>query len=172
MQMLARVGVYAGSFDPITKGHLALISVGSSLFDELIILVANNPKKKYLFSLEQRMTLVNGAIGEIQNPNTPITNLRVESMGAGSTARHAKTLGANFLLRGMRNGKDFEDEQELDFINRKLNPDLQTIYLFTSKDLGEISSSSVKALMSISAEDVAEEMVTKNVYTALLKEFK
>jgi len=168
--MQSRIGVYAGSFDPITKGHLALISVGSSLFDELIVLVANNPKKKYLFSTTQRLLLVKDAIKEIQEHI--LTNVRVELMEVGSTARHAKALGANFLLRGMRNGKDFEEEREIDFINRKLNPDLQTIYLFTSKDLGEISSSSVKALMSISARDVVEEMVTRNVYRALLGEFE
>ncbi|MCX7635780.1 MAG: pantetheine-phosphate adenylyltransferase, partial [Syntrophales bacterium] len=122
--MIKKIAVYPGSFDPITNGHIDIISRGLRMFDELIVLVAYNPNKSYLFSVEERMELIKEVMGNTDN------RLRVDC-SAGLLVDYAKEKGANIILRGLRAVSDFEYEFQMALINRRLNRDIETVFLMT-----------------------------------------
>ncbi len=120
---MKKIAVYPGSFDPITNGHVDIIKRGLGVFDELIVLIAHNPNKKTLFSVEER-------VGMIQEVIRDFKNVRVDSFD-GLLGDYAKEAGANVILRGLRALSDFEYEFQLALINRRLNRDVETIFLMT-----------------------------------------
>jgi len=120
---MKKIAVYPGSFDPITNGHVDIIKRGLGVFDELIVLIAHNPNKKTLFSVEER-------VGMIQEVIRDFKNVRVDSFD-GLLVDYAKVAGANVILRGLRALSDFEYEFQLALINRRLNRDVETIFLMT-----------------------------------------
>ena len=118
-----KIAVYPGSFDPITNGHVDIIKRGLGVFDELIVLIAYNPNKKTLFSVEERMGMIREVIRDFKN-------VRVDSFD-GLLVEYVKVAGANVILRGLRALSDFEYEFQLALINRRLSRDVETVFLMT-----------------------------------------
>ena len=127
-----RKAIFAGSFDPITNGHLDIINRASKLFDELQIGVLINPNKKGLFSLEKRVDL-------IKSCTSHLNNIKVVSF-EGLLVNYCKNNGIDTLVRGVRNGADIEYELQMAHMNKELNPDIETIILPTTTKYSFISS--------------------------------
>ena len=127
--------IFPGSFDPITLGHYDIIMRGIALFDELIIAIGINTDKAYMFSLEDRMRFVQDAF---KNES----KVKVVSYD-GLTVDFAKSVGADYILRGLRNPADFEFEKAIAHTNRKLS-EIETVFLLTSSGKSYISSSIVR----------------------------
>jgi len=133
---MKNIAVYPGTFDPITNGHTDLAMRGSKLFDKVIVAIASNPKKKPLFSLEQRVDLVQQVLSGRDN---------IEVIGfEGLLVDLAKRHQANIILRGLRAVSDFEYEFQLASMNRQLAPDIESIFLTPSEKNTFISSSFVR----------------------------
>ena len=131
-----RIALFPGSFDPITNGHYDIISRALPLFDKIIVAVGQNATKNYMFSLEQRMAWIMATFaGE---PKIEVATY------SGLTVDFAKKVGANFLLRGVRNPADFEFEKAVAQANRQMVPELDTVFLLTSARYAYISSSIVR----------------------------
>lgn len=131
-----RIALFPGSFDPITLGHVDIIERALPLFDEIIIAIGINSAKKYMFTLEQRISWIEEAFKD--EPKIKVVTY------TGLTVDFAKTSGANFLLRGLRNPADFEFEKAIAQANRQLVPTLETVFLLTSARYAYISSSIVR----------------------------
>lgn len=136
-----RIGVYPGSFDPVTYGHLDIIERSAGLFDRLIVAVARNSQKiKPLFSVEERMDILETLLEK--HPN-----IIVDSFD-GLTVNYALKQGANAIVRGLRAITDFESEFVFALTNKKLAPKLETAYLMTRAEYSFISSTNVKEVAS------------------------
>jgi pantetheine-phosphate adenylyltransferase len=120
---MKKIAVYPGSFDPITNGHVDIIKRGLRMFDELIVLVAYNPNKNSLFSVDERIEMIGEVIRDCKN-------VRVDSF-KGLLVDYVKGAGASVILRGLRALSDFEYEFQLALINRRLNRDIETVFLMT-----------------------------------------
>lgn len=131
-----KIAVFPGSFDPITLGHVDIVSRAIPLFDKIIVAVGRNANKKYMFPEEQRVAWLEATFKE---------ESKVEvSRYSGLTTRYCTEVGANYILRGLRNPADFEFEKAIAQTNRKLKGDLETIFLLTASGLSSISSSIVR----------------------------
>lgn len=131
-----RIALFPGSFDPITLGHIDIIERALPLFDKIIIAVGTNSAKKYLFPLEQRTQWIADTFKD--EPKIEVVNY------TGLTVDFARSTGADFLLRGLRNPADFEFEKAIAQANRQLVPTLETVFLLTSARYAYISSSIVR----------------------------
>ena len=127
--------IFPGSFDPITLGHYDIIQRGVNLFDELVIAIGENADKAYMFSLEDRMRFIRDAFAD--EPR-----IRVESY-RGLTVDFCRQVGADYILRGLRNPGDFEFEKAIAHTNRKLS-EIETVFLLTASGKSYISSSIVR----------------------------
>ncbi len=127
--------IFPGSFDPITLGHYDIIKRGISLFDELIIAIGENADKTYMFNLQQRMHFITEAFKD--EPQIKVMTY------SGLTVDFCKEVGADFILRGLRNPADFEFEKAIAHTNRKLS-EIETVFLLTSSGKSYISSSIVR----------------------------
>ena len=134
------VGVYPGSFDPVTLGHLDIIKRSSKIVDRLIIGVLNNSAKKPVFTAEERVHMLELVIKDIPNA-------AVETFD-GLTVEFAKSLGATVMFRGLRAVTDFEYEIQIAQTNHALNPDIDTVFLTTNLKYSYLSSSIVKEVAS------------------------
>ena len=134
------IAIYAGSFDPITKGHLDILKSGSEIFDKVIIAVANNSDKKGLIPVEKRVELIQKSVSDIKNVEVDCYS--------GLTFEYAKSKGATVLLRGLRNSLDFDYEIQLAQANNTMHSDLKTVCLFTKPEFSFVSSSLVKEIFS------------------------
>jgi pantetheine-phosphate adenylyltransferase len=154
--------VYPGSFDPITSGHVDLIQRVSKQFDEVIVLLAESPDKKYLFSLTERMALVNASISDLKN-------VKVASH-QGLTVDFVKKAQAQVIVRGLRAVVDFEYEMTMASMNHKLAPEIETVLLFASPETYFISSRGVKEVATHGGS--LRSLVPQHVIEALKKKFK
>ncbi len=158
-----KVGIYAGSFDPITLGHLDIIKRAARLTKRLIIAVLSNSAKKPAFSVEERVEMIRKVTKDIQG---------VEVMTySGLTVDFAKEQNANVLVRGLRAVTDFEYELQIAQGNHKLNPDVDTVFLTTSVEYSYLSSSIVKEIASYGGDisQFVPEEVVQDVYDKLYK---
>lgn len=131
-----RIAIYPGSFDPPTRGHEDLIRRALGLADRLIVAVAINPSKQPLFDVDERLRLLKAAVG---------TESRVELASfSGLLADFARDRGATLAVRGLRAVSDFEYEFQMALMNRRLNPELETVFLVPAVDLTYLSSSLVR----------------------------
>jgi pantetheine-phosphate adenylyltransferase len=132
------IAIYPGSFDPLTNGHLDLIHRGSQIFDELIVAVLHNPDKDPLFTLEER-------IGMLKEFTAQHENVRVDSFG-GLLVDYAQQVKAKALLRGIRAISDYEYELQMALMNRKLYPELETVFMMPAVSYSYVSSRLVKEI--------------------------
>ena len=133
-----RVAVYAGSFDPVTLGHVSVIERAAPLFDRLLALVASNPSKEALFSPEERRQMLADATAHLPT---------VECCAAeGLVVEFARSLGARILVRGVRSATDAEVEIALALANHALAPEIETVFVPARADLAMVSSSRLKEL--------------------------
>lgn len=147
--------VVSGSFDPITKGHLYVIEQARKMADEVIVLVANNPDKRYRFTLAQRRDIIARSVEEELGQDEGIS---VQELPHGQfTARVAHQLGASLVVRGLRNVVDFEYEHSQQVINATLEPEVTTVFLMPPTHLIAVSSSAIKSMVGIEGwEELAE----------------
>jgi pantetheine-phosphate adenylyltransferase len=131
-----QIAVYPGSFDPITYGHLDILHRGLALFDKVVVAIANNIEKKALFTIEERKDLIRQSI----NGND---NVIIDSFN-GLLVQYVKDVGAPFVIRGLRAMSDFEYEFQMASMNRNLNPNMDTLFMMTSKDYFFVSSRTIK----------------------------
>ena len=133
---MERVAIYPGSFDPVTNGHLDILERGLKLFDKIIIAILTNPKKKFLFTLEERVEMLEDSL-------KGFSNVEIDTFD-GLTVDFAAKRQARGILRGLRAMSDFEYEFQLALMNRRLNREVQTVFLMTGLRWIYTSSSIIK----------------------------
>jgi pantetheine-phosphate adenylyltransferase len=136
-----RIAIYPGTFDPLTNGHLSILNRALKIFDKLIIAILINPKKTPLFSLEERKAMIEEILKD--RPNVEIDSFE------GLLVDYAVKKGSNVIVRGLRALSDFEFEFQLALMNRKLNRDVQSIFLMTDYKWFYISSTIIKEAASL-----------------------
>jgi pantetheine-phosphate adenylyltransferase len=142
--MNGRTAIYPGTFDPMTNGHMSIINRGLQIFDKLIIAILYNPSKKPLFTIDERVVMINEVLED-----TP--NVEVDTFD-GLLVEYAKLKDSNVILRGLRALSDFEYEFQLALMNRKLCRDVQSIFLMTDYKWFYISSTIVKEAASLGGD--------------------
>lgn len=159
---MKNIAIYPGTFDPITYGHIDLIERASRMFDHVIVAIAANPKKQPVFNLKERVELV----GEVLSP---LKNVFVNGF-EGLLTDFADQHGANIILRGLRAVSDFDYEFQLAGMNRRLAPNIESLFLMPAEKYTYLSSSFVREIASLGG-DVAQ-FVPKIVVAALNKKFQ
>jgi pantetheine-phosphate adenylyltransferase len=159
---MKKIGVYPGTFDPITYGHIDVVERSLKIVDGVIIAVSGYPRKDFLFTVEERIQLIE----EIFKDNSSV---KVESFD-GLFVDYLKEKKINIVIRGLRAISDFDYEFQMVLINRKLNKDLETIFLMPREEYFYISSSIVKEIAKLGGSVSC--FVPKNVEIALKKKFK
>jgi pantetheine-phosphate adenylyltransferase len=160
-----RIAVCPGSYDPITNGHVDVITRASEMFDELIVAVVNASvrKSKSLFSAEERIGFIEGATAHLGNVRVePFSNLVVE---------FARERGAKAIVKGLRAISDFEYELEMNQLNRQLASDVESVYLMASPQYSFLSSSGVKEIATFGGDvsDLVPEPVARRLKEALAR---
>ena len=139
-----KIGVYPGTFDPITNGHLDLISRGRDLFDRIVIAILRNPDKDPLFPLEERADILRAAVGHW-------SNVEVDSFD-GLLVEFARSRGAQVIVRGLRALSDFEYEFQMTLMNQRLEPGIQTVFMMPSEAYSYVSSRLVKEVARLGGD--------------------
>ena len=154
--------IYPGTFDPITNGHLDIVTRAACMFDQVIFAIAASPSKKPMFDLSERVALAQQATAHLSN---------VEVTGFSDLmANFARAQQANILIRGLRAVADFEYEMQLAHMNRHLMPELESVFLMPSKDWSFISSSLVKEVARHNGD--VTHFLPANVHQALMEKLK
>ena len=133
-----KIAIYPGSFDPVTSGHLNIIRRAAHIFDRLIVCVMVNAGKSPMFTLEERVNLIRRVTADIPNVEVDASSELL--------AEYAKRKGSCVIVKGLRAGSDFENEFQMAMINRKINPELDTMFLTAEHQYMYMSSSTVKEL--------------------------
>jgi pantetheine-phosphate adenylyltransferase len=141
--------LYPGSFDPITFGHLDVIGRAAGLFDKLVVGVLLNPRKSPLLPPDDRVATINEAVREVLGEQA--ASIEVATFD-GLTVDYAHTIGAHFIIRGLRAVSDFESELQMAHTNRKLAPDVDTLFLMTALEHAYLSSSLVKEIAAFGGD--------------------
>ena len=137
------IAVYPGSFDPITNGHIDLIERATRIFDKLIVAVAENPGKSPLFTIEERIEMV-------KKTTEQFGNVIVDRI-SGLTVDYVRQHGASVIIRGLRAISDFEYELQMALMNRKLNSQIETIFLMPNLQYSYVKSSHIKEIAKLGA---------------------
>jgi pantetheine-phosphate adenylyltransferase len=151
------LALFPASFDPVTHGHLDLVHRARRVFPELVVAVAHNVHKAGVFTVEERLDMLEAVLGD--HPGVRITAFE------GLLVDYAREIGAAVVIRGLRANADFEYEFEMALMNRHLNPEIETLFLMTSQQFFYVSSSRLKELVSFGA-DISEwvpPIVAKNL---------
>ncbi|HEX5219741.1 MAG TPA: pantetheine-phosphate adenylyltransferase [Verrucomicrobiae bacterium] len=157
--------VYAGSFDPLTVGHLWMIEEGVRLFHHLTVAIGVNPAKHPTFSIEDRLEMLRASTRHLRAIHLTTFNNRF-------LIDYAKEIGATHILRGIRSPADYEFERVMRNINGDLDSHITTVFLMPPRDIAEVSSSMVRGLIGPKGwKTVVREYVPASVYTRLLKTF-
>jgi pantetheine-phosphate adenylyltransferase len=143
-QIASTIAIYPGSFDPITNGHLDLIQRGSRLFDRLIVSILRNERKEPLFTVEERAEMLREVVGGY-------LNVEVDSFD-GLLVDYAAARSATVLLRGIRAISDYEYELQMALMNRRLRPQIETVFLMANEAYSFISSRLVKEVFSLGGD--------------------
>ena len=151
------IAIYPGSFDPLTNGHLDLIERGSEIFDELVVAILRNAEKSPLFSLGERRAMLEAMTERFRN-------VRVDTFD-GLTVDYALKVGAKAILRGIRALSDYEYELQMALMNRKLNPDLETVFMMPAEQYSYLSSKLVREVAQLggSIKDLVPAMVEQRL---------
>ncbi|HDZ2444669.1 TPA: pantetheine-phosphate adenylyltransferase [Klebsiella pneumoniae] len=154
--------IYPGTFDPITNGHIDIVTRAASMFDKVVLAIAASPSKKPMFSLDERIALAEQATAHLVN---------VEVIGFSDLmANFARAQQANILIRGLRAVADFEYEMQLAHMNRHLMPTFESVFLMPCKEWSFISSSLVKEVARHQGD--VSHFLPANVHQALLNKLK
>lgn len=161
-----RKAVYAGSFDPVTNGHMYMIREGAQLFDELVVAIGVNPDKRYTFSLEERLDFLKQCVHGIPNVSLDhFTNMFLVD--------YASKTGARYILRGIRHPNDYEYERGMCHINADLNSRIATVFLIPPRNISEVSSSFVKGLVGPAGwEQVVKRYLPQAIYRRFLRHYR
>ncbi|TMU87895.1 pantetheine-phosphate adenylyltransferase [Bacillus sp. BHET2] len=155
------IAVCPGSFDPITYGHLDIITRGAKVFDQIYVVVLNNSSKKPLFSVEERIELIQEVTGNI--PNVVVDSFQ------GLLVDYAKNVNAKAIIRGLRAVSDFEYEMQITSMNRVLDDDIETFFIMTNNQYSFLSSSIVKEVAKYGGD--ISELVPKRVEESLKEKY-
>jgi pantetheine-phosphate adenylyltransferase len=158
--MPKRIALYPGSFDPPTNGHLSIIQRGLKMFDGMIVAVLNNSAKDAVFSVDERVELLRGAVAD--------TRIQVKTF-SGLLVKFAQQEGVNTVLRGLRAVSDFEYEFQMANMNRKLYREMETLFMMTGEDYFYISSRFVRDVARLGGDVTG--LVPTNVLAALRRKF-
>ncbi len=161
MSMPKRRAIYPGSFDPLTNGHLAIIQRGLKIFDGLVVAVAANPMKLPLFTVEERKNLILGVVGD--DPRVEVDSFETLLVD------YAKKRGIHTVLRGLRAVSDFEYEFQLSNVNRKLDPEFDSVFVMTGEDYFFVSARFVREVAQLGGD--VSGMVPPNVEEGLRRKF-
>jgi pantetheine-phosphate adenylyltransferase len=159
--------VYAGSFDPLTLGHLDIIQRASRLFERVTVAIGVNPEKRTLFTPEERLELIEQSIGDMANVD--VQTFR------GLTVEFIRQCGAAVLVRGMRTLSDIEAEFTLTLANRALAPEIETVFLMASNKYTHVSSSLIKQVAQLSGGDTVQQLrsfVPPAIITPILQKLR
>lgn len=159
--MNVKTAIYPGTFDPVTNGHLDILVRASEIFDEIIIAVAVDSQKSTLFSLKERVEF-------LQEATKDLKGVSVKGF-EGLTIEFARQCDATAIIRGLRVAGDFEYELQLALMNKKLAPDIETVFLMTKSDYSYISSSAIRWAASLNGK--ISEFVPAHVEKALLERY-
>lgn len=159
---MQRVAVYPGTFDPVTNGHIDIVQRGRKLFDQIVVAILNNPAKKTLFTLDERLEMLRESMKQIPG-------LTFDTFD-GLLVDYVQTRGAHAILRGMRAVSDFEYEFQLALMNRKLNRDIETVFLMTGMRWFFTSSSIIKEA-AVFGGDISD-MVPPLVFQRITEKFE
>lgn len=162
---VVRVGIYAGSFDPPTVGHLWMIEHAVTLFDELIVALGVNPEKRSMFTVDERIAMLRSCTAGFKT-------VRVETFTNQYLINYARKQKASFIVRGIRSETDYEYERAMRNINGDLDPDVTTIFLMPPRDIAEVSSSMVKGMVGPEGwQRMVQPYLPPQVYQKFLRKF-
>lgn len=159
---MKRIAIYPGTFDPITNGHVDVIERASVMFDEIIVVIAVNSKKTTLFSDDERVDMAKVSLSNIQNVSVDMTT--------GLVSEYAKEKHAVAIIRGVRALTDFEYEFQIALMNRKLQPEVNTIFMMPNEKYTYLNSSIIRELSRYGRE--VKEFVPEYVSEKLKERFK
>ncbi|MEK6690370.1 MAG: pantetheine-phosphate adenylyltransferase [Nitrospirota bacterium] len=159
---MKKIAIYPGTFDPITNGHVDLIQRGLRIFDQIIVAVAMNPKKTSLFTVEERVRMAEEAV-------KGLGDVKVESFD-GLLMDYAREKGATAIIRGLRAVSDFEYELQMALMNRRLDSEVETVFMMPSEEYSYLTSSIVKEVASLNGS--VKGLVPEVVEKAFRKKFK
>ncbi|ADU30871.1 pantetheine-phosphate adenylyltransferase [Evansella cellulosilytica] len=159
---MATIAVYPGSFDPVTNGHLDIISRGANVFEKVIVAVLHNRSKQPLFSIEERVALLRETTKHIENVEVDFFD--------GLLINYVKNKQATTIIKGLRAISDFEYELQMASINRKLDEKVETFFMMSNNQYSYLSSSIVKELAKYEAP--IEDLVPPSVEKAIRNKFK
>ncbi|MBY0314059.1 MAG: pantetheine-phosphate adenylyltransferase [Bdellovibrionales bacterium] len=169
MSNTIKKAIYAGSFDPLTLGHLWVIKKGAELFDELVVAIGENPSKKYMFSVKQRKKHIEEALKN----HRLYKKIRIEVINNKFLVKYAEESKIGYLVRGIRSNKDFDYELMMNQVNREIAPRVETVYLIPPNDLAQVSSSMAKGLVGPEGwEKAIQKYVPESVRADLKKALK
>ena len=157
-----KIAVYPGTFDPITNGHVDIIMRSAKLFDKIIVTVAVNTQKTPLFDLTERTEMIRQVLGNRKN-------IEVDQFN-GLIAEYLKRVNASAMIRGLRAISDFEFEFQMSLMNRKLNPDVETVFLMPAQEYIHLNSTIVKEVASFGGD--VSEYVPEHVELKLREKYK
>ena len=162
---MTRVGIYPGTFDPITKGHMDIIQRALPLVDRLVIAIAPNKQKSPLFTLEERIAFIHSEVAGLE----AATVIEVTAL-QGLLVDAAKTCGAQFIMRGLRAVSDFEYECQMASMNKRLAPEIETVFLMASDRHQFVSSRFVREIASLGGD--VSSLVSSHIMEALVGKFR
>ncbi|KLT73146.1 phosphopantetheine adenylyltransferase [Neisseria arctica] len=164
MNQTIRRAVYAGSFDPPTNGHLWMIREAQALFDELIVAIGVNPDKRSTYSVQERIEMLEATTKEFPN-------VRITSFGNRFLVNYARSIDAQFIVRGIRTASDYEYERSMRYINSDLQPQISTVLLMPPREFAEVSSTMVKGMVGPEGwRDVVRRYIPGPVYEKILRD--
>lgn len=154
-----RIGIYPGSFDPITNGHLDIIRRAANMFDKLIVVVMVNSSKRTMFDLTTRREFILKCTADIENVEVDFST--------DLLANYAKEKNATAIVKGLRAMSDFENEFQMALINKSLNPEVETVFLVTSAENMYLSSSVIKEIGGYGAD--VSSFIPKEILSDVVK---
>ena len=158
-------GIYAGSFDPPTNGHLWMIEQGAKLFCKFYVAIGQNSQKSYTFSLDERTEMLRELCAEFDN-------VEIVHFENKFLVKYAESIGVDYILRGIRNEKDYTYERGMRYVNSNMNNIIQTLFMMSPRFLVEVSSSLVKGLVGSDGwEQIVREYVPESIYFRMLEKF-